>query len=57
MAGPIHKRDKSFPQQALHYHWAGFNELQLTDDLAKVTCKTCLRMMKRAEKHRERLIR
>jgi len=51
MAVPIHLRDAQFPNQALHYHWAGFNEVQLTDDIKKVTCKTCLRMLKRAEKH------
>lgn len=54
MAVPIHMRDKdkSFPKQALHFHYAGFEELQLTDDPLKVTCKTCLRMMKRAETHK-----
>jgi len=49
---PVHKRDKQFPKQALHFHYAGFNESQLTDDPTKVTCKTCLRMMKRAEKYK-----
>lgn len=47
MGVPIHMRDKRFPKQALHYHWAGFEEEQLTDDPAKVTCKTCLGMLKR----------
>ena len=51
MAVPIHLRDAQYPKQALHYHWAGFQEIQLTDDISKVTCKTCLRMMKRAEKY------
>ena len=50
---PIHLRDALFRNQALHYHWAGFNEVQLTDDIAKVTCKTCLRMLKRAERYSE----
>ena len=55
MAGPIHMRDKDkrFPKQALHYHWAGFDKLQLTDDPSKVTCKTCLKMMLRAERYKQ----
>ena len=48
---PIHMSDKEFPKQALHYHWAGFKELQLTDNPEKVTCKTCLRMIKRAARY------
>ena len=51
---PIHMRDAQNRNQALHYHWAGFNEVQLTDDEEKVTCKTCLRMLKRAERNLER---
>ena len=51
---PIHMRDAQFRNQALHYHWAGFKEVQLTDDMEKVTCKTCLRMLKRAERNLER---
>jgi len=46
----IHMRDAQLPNQALHYHWAGFKETNLTNDLEKVTCKTCLRMLKRAER-------
>ena len=51
MPGPIHMRDRDpqFPKQALHFHNAGFDELQLTDEPSEVTCKTCLRMMKRYE--------
>ena len=48
---PIHLRDTPIASQALHYHYAGFNEVQLTDDVKKVTCKTCLRMLKRAERY------
>lgn len=51
---PIHMRDAQYRNQALHYHWAGFNEVQLTDDKEKVTCKTCLKMLKRAERNLER---
>jgi len=51
---PIHMRDAQNRNQALHYHWAGFNEAHLTDDQEKVTCKTCLRMLKRAERNLER---
>ena len=47
---PIHLRAAQLRKQALHYNWAGFQESQLTDDLEKVTCKTCLRMLKRAER-------
>lgn len=47
---PIHLRDAQSRNQALHYHWAGFHLNQLTDDLKQVTCKTCLRMLKRAER-------
>lgn len=50
---PIHMRDAQFKSQALHFHYAGFNEVQLTDDIKKVTCKTCLRMLKRAERYLE----
>ncbi|MBA7546579.1 hypothetical protein ES705_38971 [subsurface metagenome] len=46
---PIHLRDAQFKNQALHFHYAGFPEPQLTDDPEKVTCKTCLRMLRRAE--------
>ncbi|KKK60750.1 hypothetical protein LCGC14_3021260, partial [marine sediment metagenome] len=30
MPGPIHMRDRDpqFPKQALHFHYAGFDELQ-----------------------------
>ncbi len=49
---PIHMKDAQLLHQALHYHWAGFNEIMLTDDKEKVTCKTCLRMLERAEWNR-----
>jgi len=52
---PIHMRDSRFPRQALHYHWASFEESHLTDNLEKVTCKTCLKMMERAKKHQAKL--
>ena len=48
---PIHLRDAQFKSQALHFHYAGFSEAQLTDDIKKVTCKTCLKMLKRAERY------
>ena len=48
---PIHLRDAQIRKQALHYHWAGFDESQLTDDIEKVTCKTCLRMLERQKKY------
>ena len=51
---PIHLRDAQFRNQALHYHWAGFKEDQPTDDKERVTCKTCLRMLKREERYLER---
>jgi len=47
---PIHLRDARMRKQALHFHSAGFDEVKLTDDVEKVTCKTCLRMLKRAER-------
>jgi len=50
---PIHMRDAQFRNQALHFHYAGFKEIQLTDDLKKVTCKACLRMLKRAERYQK----
>ena len=54
MAVPIHLRDAQYRNQALHYHWAGFNEVQLTDDIEKVSCKTCLKMLKRAEAYKNK---
>jgi len=47
---PIHMRDAQFQTQALHFHWAGYKAGYLTNDPKQVTCKTCLRMLKRAER-------
>lgn len=46
----VHLRDVIALKQALHFHYAGFKPHQLTDDIKQVTCKTCLRMIKRAER-------
>jgi len=47
---PIHLRDAYLDKQALHFHYKGFQQDQLTDYLGKVTYKTCLRMLQRAER-------
>lgn len=45
----IHLRDAQFRDRAVHFLYCP--EDQLTDDMAKVTCKTCKRMMERRAKH------
>jgi len=49
----IHMRDAQIQNQALHFNYAGFHEEQLTDDIKKVTCKTCLRMLERAARYEQ----
>lgn len=48
---PIHMRANWHPRQALHFLWPGFKSDQLTDDKEQVTCRICLRMLKRAERY------
>lgn len=47
---PVHLRDVMFKYQAIHYYWAGYKDEQLTNELEKVTCKTCLRMIEKVKK-------
>jgi len=50
-AHPIHLRDKNIPRMPLHFNVNFKYPQRLVDDPNLVTCKTCLRMMKRAEKY------
>lgn len=47
----VHLQDQRVSGQPLHFE-SRREHLQLTDDPKLVTCKRCLAMMKRAEKHR-----
>jgi hypothetical protein len=48
----IHLRDKIFPARAIHFILVP--EPQLTGDESKVTCRTCLGMIERQKKLREK---
>jgi len=42
----IHLRDPRVPRTAIHF-MLNLQDWQLTDDPKQVTCKTCIRMIKR----------
>lgn len=44
----IHMRDPEIPATSIHFR-LNIGADQLTDDKAKVTCKTCRRMLERGD--------